>query len=233
MSNCIKDLYNYDLVKKCCRCQNISLKSNFHKNKKSKDGLFSQCKSCVIQKQKIYDCENRERIINKNKEYYLKNRDQINEYHKRNNKENRDKIIFYKKNRRDLDLKFKLACNLRSRSSIAFKSQNVGKLNRTFDLLGCSHSFFQRWIIHQLYGSMTVENYGSVWQIDHCLPIASFNLLDENDMKKCFNWINLRPMYSKENNSKNDNIDYPLYLLQEVKAKYFLKINNDQEEGLN
>ena len=29
MSNCIKDLFDYDLVKKCCRCQNILLKSNF------------------------------------------------------------------------------------------------------------------------------------------------------------------------------------------------------------
>ena len=78
---------------------------------------------------------------------------------------------------------------------------------------------------------MTIEIYGSVWQIDHCLPIASFNLLNENDMKKCFNWINLRPMYSNENNSKNVKIDYHLYLLQEVKAKYFMK-SNDQE-GLN
>ena len=39
MSSCIKDLYDYELIKKCCRCQNISLKSNFHKNKKSKDGF--------------------------------------------------------------------------------------------------------------------------------------------------------------------------------------------------
>ena len=49
---------------------------------------------------------------------------------------------------------------------------------------------------------MTLENYGSVWQSDHCVPIASFNLLDENEMKKSFNWINLRPMYSNENNLK-------------------------------
>ena len=48
MSNCIKDLYDYDLVKKCLKCGNISLKSNFHKIKKSKDRLFSQCKFCVI-----------------------------------------------------------------------------------------------------------------------------------------------------------------------------------------
>ena len=77
MSPCIKDLFDYGLVKKCCVCGIISLKSNFHKDKKSKDGLFHQCRSCVIKKQKLYDSENRERIINGNKEYYLKNRNQI------------------------------------------------------------------------------------------------------------------------------------------------------------
>ena len=91
---------------------------------------------------------------------------------------------------------------------------------------------FRNWIIHQLYGNMTLENYGSVWQLDHCLPIASFNLLDENDMKKFFYWVNLRPMYSNENNSKKDKVDNRLYLMQEVKAKYFLKLNSDQQ-GLN
>ena len=78
---------------------------------------------------------------------------------------------------------------------------------------------------------MTLENYGSVWQIVHCLPITSFNLLNENDKKKCLNWINLRPMYSNENNSKNNKIDQYLYLLQQIKAKYFLKLNG--QEGLN
>ena len=78
---------------------------------------------------------------------------------------------------------------------------------------------------------MTVENYGSVWQIDHCLAIASFNLLDENIMKKCFNWINLRPMHVKDNIIMADEIDHYLCLCQEVKAKYFLKLN--AQEGLN
>ena len=44
MSNCIREIFDYDLVKKCCRCEIISLKSNFHKNKKSSDGLNSICK---------------------------------------------------------------------------------------------------------------------------------------------------------------------------------------------
>ena len=78
---------------------------------------------------------------------------------------------------------------------------------------------------------MTLENYGSVWQIDHCLAIASFNFLDEKEMKTCFKWINLRPMYCSENISKGDKIDYHLYLCQEVKAKYFMKLNS--QEGFN
>ena len=36
-------------------------------------------------------------------------------------------------------------------------------------------------------------------------------------------------MYIKDNFSKGSKIDNRLYLLQEVKAKYFLKLNNDQE----
>ena len=39
MSSCIKDLYDYDLIKKCFKCGNISLKSNFHKEKKQRRWL--------------------------------------------------------------------------------------------------------------------------------------------------------------------------------------------------
>ena len=136
----------------------------------------------------------------------------------------------YLRIRKESKLNFILASNLRSRTYQAFKSQNVRKISKTFDLLGCSHLFFKKWIVHQLYGIMPLENYGSVSEIDHCLPIASSNLLDEKEMKKCFNWINLRPMYSNENNLKSKT-DYHLYLLQEVKAYQFIKLKD--QEGLN
>ena len=116
--------------------------------------------------------------LNIRKKLYLDIRDQITEYHTKYKKENRIKIRFREKNRRASDLNFKLACNLKSRTNRAFKSQNVRKTNKTFDWLRCPLSFYQRWINHQLYGEMTIENYGSVWQFDHCLPIASFNPLD-------------------------------------------------------
>ena len=84
------------------------------------------------------------------------------------------------------DLNFKLANYMRCRFYKAYEAQNVRKRNKTFDLLGCSLSFFKNWIIHQLYGNLTLEKYGPVWQIDHCLSVASFSPSDEIAMKKCF-----------------------------------------------
>ena len=47
MSNCIKDLYDYELVKKRCRCKSICLKSNFYKNVNKRVGVDFMCKVCM------------------------------------------------------------------------------------------------------------------------------------------------------------------------------------------
>ena len=73
MSGCIKDLYDYELVKKCSKCKTIYLKSNFHKNKNMKDGLQPHCISCVKRIQKQYYNENPDR----RRKYYLENRDRL------------------------------------------------------------------------------------------------------------------------------------------------------------
>ena len=141
---------------------------------------------------------------------------------------NREKINAYERQRRQTDFNFKLICNIRVRTRQAFKSQNVEKLNKTFDLLGCSQSFLRKWILYQLHGNMSEENYGSIWTIDHCYPLSKTNLSNETYMIKSSNWINLRPMYVRDNIIRGDKIDYHLYLLQEVKAIFF-KLNNDQQ----
>ena len=116
------------------------------------------------------------------KKFYLDNQDRLVSNQRLYDKQNRDKINTrmndYIRIRKESRLNCKLTCNLRSRTYHAFKLQNVRKINKTSELFGCSHSFFKNWIVHELYGIVTLENYGSVWQIDPCLPIASFNLLD-------------------------------------------------------
>ena len=81
------------------------MKSNFHKNLKSSDGLFSQCESCVIQKQRIYDSENRERNINRNKDYRLKHHDKLMAQRK-----------IYTNNKYKTDINYHLICKTRSRT---------------------------------------------------------------------------------------------------------------------
>ena len=108
MSNCIKELYDYELVKKCSKCGFVRLKSNFYKDCIKKDGYKSECIFCS----KKYYYVNRDWVINNRKTYVKKNRAKIN---------------LYQKKRRDSGLNFKLAHNLRVRTNKAFKSQNVRK----------------------------------------------------------------------------------------------------------
>ena len=79
------------------------MKSNSHKRSKSSDGLVSQCKSCVVQKQGIHDSENRERIINRNKDFRLKHHDKILAQKK-----------IYTNNGYETDVNFRLICKTRS-----------------------------------------------------------------------------------------------------------------------
>ena len=199
MSNCIKDLYDYDLIKKCSKCGNISLKSNFYKDITKNDGYRPSCKICTNQ----YYYDNRNRILNNHKIYI---------------KENRSKINAYERQKRKNDCNFNLFCKIRQKTNYAFKS-HINKMNA---LIGCSNSYLRKWILYQLYGLMTLENYGTIWCLDHCYPLTKIR---ENELNKYTNWINIRPMYIKDNISKGSKIDNRLYLMQEIKAKYFMKIN--------
>ena len=176
-------------LKKCSKCKTISSKSDFHKDRTKNDGYRPTCKFC---------CKN----------YYYDNQDRTLNNHKIYNKNNRSKINSCGRLKRKTDFSFNIFCYTRRRTIKAFKSQNIEKTNQTNDLIGCSNSFLRKWIIHQIYGNMTIENYGKIWCLDHCYPLSKTKLSNGYDMKRCFNWINLRPMYVRENIIKGDKIDH-------------------------
>ena len=78
MNTCIEGLCDYELVKKCRVCKNISLKSNFNKKTK-RDGYKSECRSCC----KKYYINNRDRVLNIMKSYNKGNRTKTNTYEKK------------------------------------------------------------------------------------------------------------------------------------------------------
>ena len=200
----------------CIKCK-IEKDLSFFSFRKDTQKYRSQCQDCIKLINKEYQIRNKEQIDIQRKEYRDKTKNLKRLYDIEYRERNREKIQLYKKNyfqnnkeevynkikkRKDEDINFRLAHNLRKRVGNAFKAQNLMKRNKTMELLDCSHSFFKNWISFQLYGNMTMENYGKVWNLDHCLAVSTFNLLDENEMRKCFNWLNLRPMYVKENISR-------------------------------
>jgi hypothetical protein len=91
------------------------------------------------------------------------------------------------------------------------------------NIFGIDFEVFIKWIEFQFDEGMTMQNYGSVWRLDHVLPISSFNLLDGEELVKAMDWKNIRPLLLVTSMQKADKIDPWLYLMQEVKADYFCR----------
>ena len=111
MSKFFKHLCDYELVKKCGKCGNISLKSNFHKNINRKDGVNSMCKVC---KKKCY-LKNNDKIILKTNDWNENNPEKVKQDQKKYNEQNKEKRKVYVKNKRETSIKFLLISNTRNR----------------------------------------------------------------------------------------------------------------------
>ena len=59
------------------------------------------------------------------------------------------------KNKKEKQISIKLVGKMKNRTRQAFKSQNIKKSNKIFNLIGCSH-ILKKWIIHQLYGNVSI-----------------------------------------------------------------------------
>ena len=47
---------------------------------------------------------------------------------------------------------------------------------------------------------MSWDNHGyDGWHVDHIRPCASFDLTDEEQVRKCFHYTNLQPLWAKDN----------------------------------
>ena len=89
------------------------------------------------------------------------------------------------------------------------KRYNGKKSESALRLLGCEAPDFMRYIENQWIGDnawMNWANYGE-WHFDHRRPCASFDLLLEEDQRRCFHFTNLQPMEGGENCSKKDSYD--------------------------
>jgi hypothetical protein len=78
-----------------------------------------------------------------------------------------------------------------------------GTSKRSECLVGCSWIELRSHLESQFTDNMNWGNYGRQgWVVDHKRPIASFNLLDLLQLKECFHYKNLQPLWLKHNSAK-------------------------------
>lgn len=172
--------------KRCPVCGKHKNANTFTKTKYSKDGLSSYCKLC---KNKYYEEPNRRKAQReKRREWEHKNKKWRNEYWR---------------NRTQNDTEYRILRSLRARLREGLKSQNVKKLNRTMDLVGCTIKELIKHIESQFLYGMNWNNYGKKWSVDHIKPCASFDLNKIEEQRKCFHYTNLQPMWIKDNSIKS------------------------------
>ena len=55
---------------------------------------------------------------------------------------------------------------------------------------------------------MSWDNWGEVWEIDHIIPLASFDLNDRDQLLIAVHYTNLQPLTVTENRQKGDKLDW-------------------------
>src|SRR5688572_9090690 len=185
-----------ELTKVCTKCKMEKSLIDFYKDKTKKCGYRMSCKKCynIISKeltQKYSSLETRE-IKEKKVCSCCKKEKNVFEYPKnrccKDGFDGECKICKYKHNhvnikaRRLNDPEFRLLENMRSRLGRVLRGNS--KSQTTKQLIGLDFEIFTKWIEYQFEEGMNFENYGSVWEHDHVIPISSFNLLDEEELHK-------------------------------------------------
>ncbi|MFT3846119.1 MAG: hypothetical protein QM725_13775 [Lacibacter sp.] len=66
---------------------------------------------------------------------------------------------------------------------------------------------FRSWIEIQFTEGLSWENHGKGWQLDHIIPVAYFNFEDEQELKLCWNFINIRVEPFDESRGRANKLD--------------------------
>jgi hypothetical protein len=95
--------------------------------------------------------------------------------------------------------------NYRLKKSLAARLRTVlKKENHTMNYIGCNIQYLREWFEYNFTDDMNWDNYGSYWSIDHIIPVCKFDLTNEDEKLKCWNWSNLMPVTIKYNSSKKE-----------------------------
>jgi hypothetical protein len=193
-------------MKHCPTCDSWKALSEYNKQSSSWDKLSRMCRNCYCEyknnKRKNDGTYNQSDILYRQKYQQSGRRKEVSKIRYEAKKEEIiKKCVAYNKKKYNTDPYFKVVLCMRTRISKLLKQKNADKYNKFYNYLGCNKQDFILYFQAKFKQGMTWENHGE-WHIDHIKPCSLFNLLNEDEQKKCFHYTNLQPLWASENLSK-------------------------------
>lgn len=142
------------------------------------------------------DPEAWKKYYQKRKEYKVKNADKLKKA--RNLRQQKR----YKE-----DLSYKMTVLLRASFYKALKRKQGKKTKSIISIIGCSQDFLRGYLESKFKREMNWENHGILWEIDHIIPIDSFDLANIEEQYKCFHYSNLQPLFKTTEIAKLNGYD--------------------------
>jgi len=217
-----------DDEKYCPKCDTIKKKTEYNTNIGRKDDLAGICRECFIEYKKDKrdnDPKYRQKDIEHN-EMYKKSgrRAEVNKIWYKNNRTRIIKrMVEYNKKRYHSDPTYRLLTTYRRRFNKVLSNQNVKKNKSFTDLVGLEPDELRKYIEKKFRNGMNWKNI----HIDHIIPCVSFDMNDEEQQRKCFNYKNLQPLLAKDNLKKGAKLDYIVLYEDEVPEVIEEMMNED------
>ena len=88
------------------------------------------------------------------------------------------------------------------------------------ELIGCTGKELKEYIEKKFVDEMTWDN-RKLWHIDHIVPCCSFDLIKEEEQKRCFHYTNLQPLWGSDNLKKGSKmLDGPHHRPNQVDVQH-------------
>jgi hypothetical protein len=160
----------------------IKLTSDFRKNRRI-------CSSCEKENGRNY--RQSEVGSSKSKEWSENNKDLHKSLQAKWYQENKQSIYAKWKHRIETDPQFRFIKTCRDRLRHVVK-----KDKSTCEYLGCDKELLVKWLEFNFTSDMNIQNHGSIWHIDHVIPLA---FEDEPFSLERLHWTNLSPYRAELN----------------------------------
>jgi hypothetical protein len=170
------------------------------KGKKATKKYYQTHAPAIIAQKHVYNDQNREHINARQRDYNGREAAAIRVRHR-----------LAQAIRRANNPMLKVRGALGARLNYLLKLVGGVKVDRIYKLIGCTPAFLRAHIEANWTEGMNWGNYGlgvGKWHVDHIIACQSgeFDLLKKEDQYRCFNWINLQPMWGVENIRKGKSL---------------------------